>query len=116
MSTGFYSDLDKDPEKFEYVITGIQKFHHGNKNIVSYAWNSDWTNSNQAGLLTDRLNNYCEGKIDTLNHLEYAGFYSLGLVKPDKRIDYKQIKNQSYSISSQLKQLYIAKKKQNLGL
>lgn len=108
----FYSDLDKDPEKFGYKIIDVINFHHGNKNIASYAWQSDWTDSTKANDLTNRLYEYCRGKIDILNHLEYAGLYSLGVYNSTHR--YEAIKNRSYTYSTLLKQQYIKNKLQTL--
>jgi hypothetical protein len=108
----FYSDLDKDPEKFGYKIIDVINFHHGNKNMASYAWQSDWTDSTKANDLTNRLYEYCRGKIDILNHLEYAGLYSLGVYNSTHR--YEAIKNRSYTYSTLLKQQYIKNKLQTL--
>jgi hypothetical protein len=59
--------------------------------------------------------NYKE-KILWLNHYEYAGFKALGLIKPEKPVIYEQLKNQAFSVSGQLKQNYITKKKSIFGL
>ena len=104
----FYSDLDKDPEKFGYKTKDIIRFHHGNKKMASYNWESDWIDSKDANELTNRLHEYCKGKIDTLNHLEYAGLYALSVY--NKSHIYEAIKNRSYAYSSLLKQAYIKNK------
>lgn len=108
----FYSDLDKNPEKFGYKIIDVVEFHHGNKNMASYAWQSDWTDTNKANELTNRLFEYCRGKIDILNHLEYAGLYSLSVYNHTHK--YEAIKNRSYAYSTALKQAYIKNKLQTL--
>jgi hypothetical protein len=80
--------------------------------MASYAWQSDWTDSTKANDLTNRLYEYCRGKIDILNHLEYAGLYSLGVYNSTHR--YEAIKNRSYTYSTLLKQQYIKNKLQTL--
>jgi len=104
----FYSELDKDPKKFGYKIIDVINFHHGNKNMASYGWQGDWTNSTKANELTNRLYEYCQGKIDMLNHLEYAGLYALGVYNNTHK--YEAIKNRSYTYSTLLKQSYIKNK------
>lgn len=105
---GFYSDLDKNPEKFGYRTTQVIKFHHGNTVIPTYDWESDWTDSKGANELTTELHQYCLGKIDNINHLDYAGLYALGVYKPNST--YQAMQNKSFALSQALKQSYISNK------
>jgi radical SAM superfamily enzyme YgiQ (UPF0313 family) len=105
---GFYSDLDKNPEQFGYKTTQVIKFHHGNTVIPSYEWESDWTNSKNAQDLTTELFQHCAGKIDNINHLDYAGLHALGVYKPSST--YQAMQNKSFALSRALKQSYISKK------
>jgi len=104
----FYSDLDKDPEKFGYKIVDTLRFHHGNKNIPEYGWKSDWTDNIESIQLTSKFAEICKGKIDMLNHLEYAGLYALGAYNTG--ISYEAVRNRSYTYSTLLKQAYIKNK------
>ena len=105
---GFYSDLDKDPEKFGYKIIQTQKFLHGNKNVPEHGWKSDWTDDITATKLTIDILDKCTGKIDVVNHLEYAGLSALGVY--NKNTIYESIRSRSYTYSSLLKQAYIKNK------
>lgn len=113
VSQGFYSDLDRNPEKFGYKINDTTKFLRDNKNVPQLSWQSDWTNEENASKLTMDLLNNADGRIDILNHLEYAGMSALGLY--NKNISYEVIKSRSYSYSSLLKQSYIKNKLSHLN-
>lgn len=104
----FYSDLDKNPEQFGYKIIDTLRFHHGNKNIPEHGWKSDWTDNLHAIELTTKFLEQCEDRIDTLNHLEYAGLYALGVYKPD--LKYDAVKSRSHTYSQALKDSYINQK------
>lgn len=104
----FFSDLDKNPEAFGYKTLGISNFHHDNKSIISLNWESDWINYENAGLLTNELLEYCKGKIDLLNHLEYAGMCALDTYKPNT--DLGVLQHRSYVKSRLRKQEYMLKK------
>jgi sulfatase maturation enzyme AslB (radical SAM superfamily) len=108
-STDYLSDLDKDPNKFGYKIINISSFHHDNKHVPLYHWQSDWADSLSAGNLTEMLEKEYKGKIDMLGHLEYAGYQSLGIYR--KNLSYDPMKNQSSVVSTQLKQNYIKSKR-----
>jgi MoaA/NifB/PqqE/SkfB family radical SAM enzyme len=108
-STDYLSDLDKTPQKFNYKIININSFHHENKYVPLYHWQSDWTDSIGASQLVESLVKEYEGRIDMLGHLEYAGYQSLGIYR--KNLSYEPIKNQSIVVSTQLKQNYIKRKR-----
>ena len=113
----FLSDLDKDPEKYGFKTRRIPITSlHGDKETNTLDWSSDWTDYNSAQIFVNDLYANIGHRILLMNHFEYAGFRSLGLIKPEKKIIYEQLKNQAYNVSAQLKQLYIAKKKAYLGL
>lgn len=112
----FLSDLDKEPEKYGYKTTIPIVSLHGDKETVTMNWESDWIDTEGAHKFVDELYARFGDKILLMNHFEYAGFRSLGLIKPGKKIIYEQLRNQSYNVSAQLKQLYIAKKKKYMGL
>lgn len=111
-SVDYLSEIELFPEKYNYKITNAEYFHHKNKQVPVYHWESDWTNSKNAELLKNNLEDEFKDSIDLYGHLEYAGFSALGLIKKDKKLKYEQLRNQSYNVSTQLKKLYVSKKKQ----
>lgn len=113
----FLSDLDKEPEKYGFTTKKIPITSlHGDKETNLVDWNSDWINYKESQIFVNELYKSIGHRILLMNHFEYAGFRSLGLLRPDKKIIYDQLKNQAYNVSAQLKQLYIAKKKAYLGI
>jgi radical SAM superfamily enzyme YgiQ (UPF0313 family) len=112
----FLSDLDKEPEKYGYKTTIPIVSLHGDKETVTMNWESDWIDTEGAHKFVDELYERYGDKILLMNHFEYAGFRSLGLIKPGKKIIYEQLRNQSYNVSAQLKQVYITNKKKYMGL
>ena len=107
----FASDMDKDPEKFDYQIIDVEHVHHGNKQLPQYIWQSDWTTFRGAADLTNEIHTAIETEIEDLNHLEYAGLYALGLHEPTYSKDSKiQLQSRCYSYSTVLKSLYIKQK------
>lgn len=104
----FFSDLDKDPEAFGYKTKGFSNFHHDNKTIISLNWESNWTDYENAALLTDELLDYSKGKIDLLNHLEYAGMCALNTYQPNT--DLNVLQHRSY-VKSQIRKLQYTKNK-----
>lgn len=114
--TYFLSDLDKNPEQYGYKVFTTIDALHGDKTTNRIEWKNDWIDTKEADKLTTELYNTYGHKILLMNHFEYAGFYSLKLIKKDKPINYDQLKNQSYNICAQIKQNYIADKKKALGV
>jgi len=112
----FLSDLDKEPEKYGFKTRIPIKALHGDKETVSVDWESEWIDHVGANQFVDELYQRIGDKILLLNHYEYAGFKALGLIPPGKKINYEQLKHQSYNVSAQLKQVYIANKKKYMGL
>jgi radical SAM superfamily enzyme YgiQ (UPF0313 family) len=113
----FLSDLDKEPEKYGFKTKRIPITSlHGDKETNTLDWNSDWIDYKQAQTFVSELYESIGQRILLMNHFEYAGFRSLGLLRPGKKIIYEQLRNQAYNVSAQLKQIYIAKKKAYLGL
>lgn len=106
-SMDYLSDLDKDPVKYNYKIKNIATFHHDNKFVPIYNWESDWIDRDDAEKLRLSLEEEYKGRIDMLGHLEYAGYHALGIYKD---ISYDALKNRSFTISTQLKRNYIKKK------
>lgn len=113
----FLSDLDKEPEKYGFTTKKIPIASlHGDKETNMVDWHSDWIDYKESQIFVNELYKSIGHRILLMNHFEYAGFRSLGLLRPDKKIIYEQLKNQAYNVSAQLKQLYIAKKKAYLGI
>lgn len=112
----FLSDLDMDPDKYGYKTSIPISSLHGDKETNVVKWESDWSDSEKAQELVDEIYEKYEGEIIFMNHFEYAGFQSLGLIKPGKKINYESLKHLSYNISHQLKQVYIQNKKRHLGI
>jgi radical SAM superfamily enzyme YgiQ (UPF0313 family) len=112
----FLSDLDKNPEKYGFQTKIPITSLHGDKETVVVDWKSGWTDWSGANEFVTELHEKYKDKILWLNHYEYAGFKALGLIKHGRPVKYEQLKNQAYSISGQLKQNYIAKKKSIFGL
>ena len=107
-SADYLSDIDQYPEKHNYKIINVNSFHHNNKFVPIYHWQSDWTDTRGAESLRLCLENEYRRKIDMLGHLEYAGYHTLGIYNPT--LTYDAIKNRSFTISTQLKRNYVKKK------
>jgi hypothetical protein len=112
----YLSDLEKDPEKFGYKITDFSFFHRGNFTLNDLHWESDWTNYTEALEMTQNLTTEYEKKLLVMNHFEWTGFYAMGLIKNKNPVVTEVLKSRAYSVSSQLKQQYIANKLRYLGL
>lgn len=112
----FLSDLDMDPEKYGYKTKRPIIPLHGDKEAITARWESDWSNSEKAQELVSEIYKTYDGQIIFMNHFEYAGFRSMGLIDPSKKIDYESLKHKAYSVSDQLKQNYIKTKKKQFGL
>jgi len=112
----FLSDLDQNPEQYGYKTSIPITSLHGDRETQVVHWESDWSNSVDAQKLVDEIYETYEGQIIFMNHYEYAGFKSLGLIKPNKKIDYESLKHQSFNVSSQLKHQYILNKKRYFGI
>lgn len=112
----FLSDLDKNPELYGYKTKAPLVSLHGDKETVTLDWESDWIASTDAhNLVTDLYKKYGD-KILLMNHFEYAGFYSLNLIKQNQCINYEELKHKAYNICAQIKQNYIKNKKNRLGV
>lgn len=106
-SADYLSDIDQYPEKHNYKIINVNSFHHNNKYVPIYHWQSDWTDTRGAESLRLCLENEYRDSIDMLGHLEYAGYHTLGVYND---APYEALKNRSFTISTQLKRSYIKKK------
>jgi radical SAM superfamily enzyme YgiQ (UPF0313 family) len=112
----FLSDLDQEPEKYGFKTKIPITELHGDRETVVVDWEGEWIDHVGAINFADELYQNYKEKILWLNHYEYAGFKALGLIKPEKPVIYEQLKNQAFSVSGQLKQNYITKKKSIFGL
>ena len=112
----FASDIDKNPESFDYKITQISHGYHGNQLMPEYRWISDWSTSLLSTRLSQNLYTEISTKLEDMGHLEYAGVHALGLYKPlsteDER---KQLKSKCFSYSDALKANYIRNKLQSFN-
>jgi lipoate synthase len=112
----YLSDLDKNPEKFGYKITDFGLFHKGNHTLHDLHWESDWINYTKAEQISQSLSNEYEKKMLVMNHFEWTGFYAMGLIKSKNPVNMDVLKSKGYSVSTQLKEQYIANKLRYLGL
>lgn len=108
---GFLSQLDADPLKFGYHVTGETVPYRTNL-VHEVKWISDWSDSNSAKQLAEDISNEIATKISDLNHMEYAGLRALGLVAKDTDffLGIDKIRKRAYSKSARLKKEYISKK------
>jgi len=107
----FASDIDKDPESFDYKIIEVSQAHHGNKQMPVYVWKSDWTDFKEMSTLQATLHDEIKDEIESLNHLEYAGMYALNQYAPAYSTEAReQLKSQCYAYSDAMKSDYIKKK------
>ena len=112
----FLSDLDKNPEKFGYKTTMPIGMLPSNKDSTVMHWESDWSDTDHANELHREINEKYADDLVLMNHFEYAGFQSLGLVKPGKKIVYNTLKHKAFGVSMQLKHQYILNKMKYLGV
>lgn len=112
----FLSDLDKNPEEYGIKVNAPLASLHGDRETMLLNWESDWINTTGANLLAKDIEEKYKDKILFMNHFEYAGFYSLNLIKPNKPLKYEQLKNQAFNICTQIKQKYIREKKTRMGM
>lgn len=111
---GYMSDLEADPERFGYKLAGgtVPTVLSGDL-VHKIKWISDWTDFESAEALAVKLSNNISKRISDLNHMEYAGLRTLGLVSkddPDFHLSISIIRSRSYSKSTRLKKEYISKK------
>lgn len=114
--TYFLSELDKDPEKHGYKKIIPIEPTHVNKETTAMFWESDWTDLDKALVLCDSLYKEHQDNILFMNHYEYAGFKALGLIKPGVPVKFHLLRHSAHTISDQLKQVYIQKKKAYIGV
>jgi len=112
----YLSDLDKNPEKFGYKIKNHSPILRGNYTLNDLNWESDWTNYAEATEISKCLTEQYEKKLLVMNHFEWTGFYAMGVIKEKNPILTHMVKSKGYSVSTQLKEQYIANKLRYLGL
>lgn len=108
---GFHSDLDKNPEKFGYSLLKDSNLFRSHNIVNEVSWESDWSNSIHATELVNQLSSSIKSDITDLNHMEYAGLRSLGLINKD--IDpllIDAVRKRAYTKSIRLKKNYINSK------
>jgi hypothetical protein len=106
---GFHSDIDNDPEKFNYKTKKIQGLlYRDNPSTEVYDWQSDWIDANGAGMLCGEILNMCHGKVFDFNHWEYLRASSLGLVQ-NKNLPISW-KDHCQHLSEKFKKNYISEK------
>ena len=108
---GFMSDLDQNPEKFGYKIQGSYPTLMAADTVHQQQWTSDWSNLGHATKLADSITSDIKLDISNLNHMEYAGLRSLGLI--DKNIEPAMVdivRKRAYTKSKNLKRAYVEKK------
>lgn len=113
----YLSEIDKNPEKYNYQVNGIVHFHHKNSVVSNLTWKSDWSDYMSAGKLRDELEEYSYQKIGRMGHLEFAGLSALGIIKNDLRFigkDNTFFQSMAHARSKLLKESYIKKKIQDL--
>ncbi len=114
MGEGYMSELESNPEKFGYKLTGVTEPTVISGDLVHKAqWVSDWTDYNSAEALADQLAKETAKRISNLNHMEYAGLRSLNLIDksdPEFYLNLPMIRTRSFSKSTRLKKEYVAKK------
>ncbi len=111
---GYMSDLEADPEKFGYKLSGetIPTVISGDL-VHKIKWISDWTDYESAEVLSTKLSNSIAKRISDLNHMEYAGLRTLRLVdKKDEDffLSISIIRSRAYARSRKLKKDYVKKK------
>lgn len=111
---GYMSDLEADPEKFGYKLSGetIPTFISGDL-VHKVKWVSDWTDFESAQDLSVKISNDIAKRIADLNHMEYAGLRTLKLIdKGDKdfHLSISMIRSRSYIKSTKMKKEYVIKK------
>jgi hypothetical protein len=105
----FQSDIDSNPAKFNYKIKKIEgQLHRENPSTEVYHWESDWIDLTGANELCLEIFNMYKNKISDLNHLEYLGAHSLGLVQ--NKVLPLSWKDHAQSRSEKLKKNYIVEK------
>jgi len=105
----FQSDIDSDPEKFNYKIKKIDGLlHRENPSTEVFHWTSDWTDLEGASMLCSKMIDMCKDTLPDLNHLEYLGAHSLGLVQ-NKTLPLSW-RDHSLNRSEKLKKNYISEK------
>lgn len=105
----FQSDIDSNPAKFNYKVKKIEgQLHRENPTSEVYHWESDWTDLTGAGELCQQMIDRCKDVLPDLNHLEYLGAHSLGLVQ-NKSLPLTW-KDHALTRSIRLKKNYISEK------
>ena len=108
---GYMSQLDQDPEKFGYKIEGTHPTAQAADTVHQLQWVSEWSSLAHATKLADTLTNETKNDVTNLNHMEYAGLRSLGLIDKDVNpmmVDI--VRKRAYIKSKKLKQEYVEKK------
>lgn len=111
MGEGYMSELEMDPERFGYTLTGETEKTVISDDLVHKAkWVSDWTNYDEAVELARVLSAETFKRISDLNHMEYAGLRALGLVDKSVGRNTKLVdiaRKVAYNKSRRLKKLYV---------
>lgn len=114
MGEGYMSELETNPEKFGYKLSGETEPTFISGDLVHKAkWISDWTDYDSASDLSDRLARETAKRISNLNHMEYAGLRSLKVIDrsdPEFHLSMPMIRTRSFSKSTRLKKEYVIKK------
>lgn len=108
---GYMSDLDQNPEKFGYKIQGTYPTQLAADTVHQLQWVSNWSNLDHATELSASITSDIKLDISNLNHMEYAGLRSLGLI--DKNVEPAVIdivRKRAYTKSKKLKRAYVEKK------
>lgn len=93
-STYCHSELDENPEKFNYKLEKVHSLHLNNELTPVHSWESDWTTFEKAAQLKDTLEKEYADKIQMLGHFEYAGFQALQVY--DKNTQYGPLKRRQH--------------------
>ena len=108
---GYMSELDQNPEKFGYKIQGTYPALMPGDTVHQQQWVSEWSNLDHATKLADSISGDIKMDITSLNHMEYAGLRSLGLI--DKNVApavVDIVRKRAYTKSKNLKRAYVEKK------
>ena len=109
---GYMSELEQDPEKFGYKVDGsTQPTEVSPETVHQRFWVSDWSDRDRATALAKQIQESIKNDITSLNHMEYAGLRSLGLIDKDvSPVLLDIIRTKSFSTSRKLKKEYAEKK------
>lgn len=114
MGEGYRSELELDPERFGYKLTGETLPTVISDDLVHIAkWVSDWIDYDSAVTLADTLAKETSKRVSNLNHMEYAGLRALNLVDKSVHNNTKLVdlaRKRAYTKSNRLKQIYAQNK------